>query len=98
MCEGGCAKGGFANLVDVVALGVVRAKVFEQQIAVARDHGQEVVEIVGDPSGQATDRLHLLRLAQPLLGLPECFLASLTLDADRQGTRDRAQRLGHELG
>ncbi|MFN7979785.1 MAG: hypothetical protein U0P30_16745 [Vicinamibacterales bacterium] len=28
------------------------------------DHGQQVVEVVGDAAGQAADRLHLLRLAQ----------------------------------
>ena len=70
LCEGGCAIRGLANLVDVVALGVVRAEVLKQQIAVARDHGQEVVEVVGDASGQATDRFHLLRLAQLSLEPP----------------------------
>src|SRR6266566_2936211 len=46
----------------------------------------------------SADRLHLLRLAQPLLGLPERFLGTLALHPDRQGARDRHQRLGHELG
>ncbi len=34
----------------------------------AGDHREEVVEVVGDPPGQLPDRVHLLRLANPLLG------------------------------
>ena len=53
---------------------------------------------MGDPAGKATDGLHLLRLAQALLRLSQRLLPTLALDADRQGARDRGQRLRHELG
>ena len=39
----------------------------QQDLGVAADHGQEVVEVVGDPACQLSDRLHLLGLAQLLL-------------------------------
>ena len=37
-------------------------------IDVAEDDGEQVVEVVRDAAGQLADRLHLLRLAQRLLG------------------------------
>src|SRR5712691_8880068 len=44
-----------ADLVDIVAFGIVRPEILEQQGAVTGDHGQQVVEIVGDPTGQTAD-------------------------------------------
>ena len=95
--EGSGAFGSLADLVDIVALGIVRAEIFEQQGAVAGDHGQQIVEIMGDPAGQTAHRLHFLRLAQTLLGAPQRFFRPLALDADRQAARDRCQGLRHEL-
>src|SRR5687768_12181914 len=40
---------------------------FEQLVAVAEQHGNQVVEIVRDTRGQAAHRLHLLRLPQLVL-------------------------------
>ena len=40
----------------------------QQDIAVADDNGQQVVEIVGDAAGHSADRLHLLGLPQLLFG------------------------------
>ena len=37
----------------------------------ADDDGEQIVEIVGDPAGELADGLHLLRLAQRLLGFGE---------------------------
>jgi len=48
-----------------------------QQVAVAHDDGEQVVEVVGHPGGQPTHRLHLLRLRQ----LPLQPLALLDLAA-----------------
>ena len=42
----------------------------DQELAVADDHRQQVVEVVRDAAGEPADRLHLLRLAQLLLELP----------------------------
>ena len=41
----------------------------EKHLGVTGDRRQEVVEVVGDPSGQATHRLHLLGLEELLLEL-----------------------------
>ena len=38
----------------------------KQQLAVAQDHAEEVVEVVGDTSRQLADRFHLVGLPQPL--------------------------------
>src|SRR5438874_1165451 len=46
---------------------VVVAEILEQQLGVAGDGRQDVVEVVRDPARQAADRFHLLRLAQLLL-------------------------------
>ena len=61
--------------------GVGRSGALEQQLAVAADHGEQVVEVVGDPAGEPADRLELLRLPQLLL---EC-LALGDVAADRFG-------------
>ena len=42
----------------------------------ADDAGQQIVEVVRDAAGQLADRLHLLRLAQRLLGLRNASSAS----------------------
>ena len=50
------------------------------------DHrGQQIVEIVGDAAGQLADRLHLLRLAQRLLG--PLALADLGLEPVERGAQ-----------
>ena len=38
---------------------------FGQGFRVAQDHGQKIVEVVRDAAGELSDRLELLRLAQP---------------------------------
>src|SRR5947208_1853817 len=51
---------------------VLTADAREHELRAAGDHGQEVVEVVGDASGEPADRLHLLRLElglEPRLGL-----------------------------
>ena len=48
-------------------MGVVGAEILEQQVAVARDHREQVVEIVGDAAGEPTHGLHFLRLKELLL-------------------------------
>ena len=43
------------------------AETFQQKFRVARDHHQQIVEVVRDAAGQAADGFHLLRLPQLLL-------------------------------
>src|SRR5207245_10834577 len=52
---------------DIAPHGVLRADPTEHHVAVPRDDRHEVVEVVGDASGQLADRLHLQRLAELLL-------------------------------
>ena len=49
-----------------------------QHVGRALDDGQQIVEIVGDAAGELAERLHLVRLAQLLLGL--AALADLDLE------------------
>ena len=52
------------------APGRPRGRPAQQQLAVAVDDGQQVVEVVGHAAGQPADRLHLLRLPELLLQPP----------------------------
>ena len=58
-----------------------------QQAAVPQDTGHQVIEIMGNPAGQSPDRFHLLRVAQTLLRVLQCFFGSSALrdvlDADQ---------------
>ena len=58
-----------ADLVDILAPPVRRGEAAAQVLGVAHDHGEDVVEVVGDAAGQPPDGFHLLRLAQPLFEL-----------------------------
>ena len=62
------------------------ACLLEQRFGVAADHGEQVVEVVGDAAGQPPDRLQLLRLTQLLLEVP----ALADVAADRLGADGRA--------
>ena len=61
------ALGGLADLRDIVAAPVGRAKILEQQVGVASDRREDVVEVVGDAARETPNGLHLLRLTQLLL-------------------------------
>ena len=50
-----------------------------QQLQVAGDHEQQVVEVVGDAAGELADGLHLLRLRQPALALSQGLLDMLAV-------------------
>ena len=60
------------------------------QLQVAEDHGQQVVEVVRDAARQLTDRLHLLRLQQVRRTLGRVA----TVDVDVLAGRDRDQLEG----
>jgi hypothetical protein len=49
-----------------------------QQLGIGADHGQQIVEVVGDTAGQTPDRFHSLRLTQCGLGV----LPILDLDVE----------------
>ena len=75
--ELGGPQAGLANLLDVLPDRLSRPQIREGQLAVAQDRGQQVVEIMGDPPCQPADRLHLLGLAELLLGQLELLLGPL---------------------
>ena len=52
---------------SALALRLLQVAARQQQIAVAGDHGQQIVEIVRHAAGQPAHRLHLLRLPELLL-------------------------------
>ena len=55
------------DLHDVLEGRVGRPVVGEEQVGIADDCGEHVVEVVGDAAGELTDRLHFLALRQILL-------------------------------
>ncbi len=86
--QGRGAAGGLDDRVgeaDPLVLGDPRTA---QDVGRALDDGQQIVEIVGDPAGQLAERLHLLGLAQLLLGM------GALLDLDLELGIGVAQRLG----
>ena len=60
----------FWIFLEIGAVGIVRAAVVQQQLGVAENRGQQVVEVVGDAAGEPADALDLLRLHQPLFEQP----------------------------
>ena len=52
----------------------------QQDAAAPEDHGQHVVEVVGDAAGELADRFHLLRLAQLVVALPQCLVGLPALE------------------
>ena len=60
-----------ANLVQVRAHRTVAGHAQQEQFRVALDRHQQIVEVVGDATCQPPHGLHLLRLAEPRLGLPQ---------------------------
>ena len=55
------AGSGLLDLLGMTAQARVALAV-DQELAVAGDRGEEVVEVVRDAAGEPADRLHLLRL------------------------------------
>ena len=63
------ARRRLADLHDVVAPRVRGSDRVEQELDVAADGGEQVVEVVRDAAGELADGLHLLRLAELRLQL-----------------------------
>ena len=65
--EPGPAPGGALDLAGVVVHRIGGRRGGADLLGVAEDHREEVVEVVGDPAGELSHGLHLLRLAELLL-------------------------------
>ena len=68
-----------ANLLDMGPDGVLIGQLVENQLAVAVDGGEQVVEVVGNTACQPADGLHLLHLTELFLALLQRLLGSPTL-------------------
>ena len=79
-----------ADPVESLARRDAGVEIGEREPAVAADHGQHVVEVVRDPSGECSDRFELLGGDQPLLQYP--FLGHVTLDHNHVGDSSLKQR------
>ena len=71
---------------------IVRVEAPAQQLAVAHDHHEQVVEVVGDAAREPADRLHLLRLAQLLLEPPPLLLGLAPLRDVQEHHRHHPRR------
>ena len=61
--------GARARLLDLCDVGLALdrpVEIGQQQLAVAQNHGQQIVEVVRDAAGQPADGFHLLRLLKLL--------------------------------
>ena len=77
----GQSRGALSGLVDLHEAGpqrIARAQLAEQQLAVAVDHRQQVVEVVRHAARQPPDRFHLLRLLE--LGFQRLALGNVMRD------------------
>ncbi len=63
----GGAVGVLLDLHDVAEGRIGRPVIGEQQVRIADDRGQHIVEIMRDAAGELADRLHFLRLREILL-------------------------------
>ena len=65
--------------VDQAKVAPIPLRLAAEQVEPAENGGQQVVEVVRDAAGQLAHRLHLLALAQRLLGLAQRFVLALPL-------------------
>ena len=61
--------GGLADLLPAAMQGILFRQAVDNQLGVALDDREKVIEVVGDTAGQAPESFHLLRLAKLLLQL-----------------------------
>ena len=76
--ELGGAIGGAVDLLGVGAARIVGAHPVDDDVGVAEDRGEQVVEVVSDAAGQPSHGFHLLRVTEQLLelhALAQCIVA-----------------------
>lgn len=76
----GAALAGRQDRIDQALEIGPRLQRFREDVAIADDDGQQIVEVMGDAAGELADRLHLLRLDQ--LFLRPLALGQVVDDAD----------------
>src|SRR5438132_3326846 len=85
--ERGRAASAAADDVEIAPRGILRRDPPEQEVTAAIDDGHKVVEVVGNPAREASDRFHLLRLSE--LGLEARALRHV--DEHREDRRATAE-------
>src|SRR6266516_7833106 len=58
-----------SDLIGILAAGIRGGEVLEEEVRIARDRREDVVEVVRDAARQPAHRFHLLGLPQLLLEL-----------------------------
>ena len=66
-CQTRCAKADRPDFGDDLAVRIILSELPEQQIAVPVDHGQQVVEVMGNAAGKPADAFQFLCLQQLFL-------------------------------
>ena len=94
--------GGALDLLDVGAARIAGVEAVEDQVGVAEDGREHVVEVVRDAAGEPADRFHLLRLAQLRLAVPQRLLGLPALGqvadpGDEEGAAGRVDARDGEL-
>ncbi len=86
-----------AHFLEIEADRVAGLELVERHLGVTEHHRQQVVEVVRDAAGQATDGLELLGLAEPLLdalafGDAQRQVVEQDVERDREARRGILQR------
>ena len=87
---------GRSGVVGETARRMILGQLARQQLQVAADGHQQVVEVVSNAAGQLADGLHLLRLAQRLLGGGQLRLGAKAR-ADVLGVMESADNLAGRI-
>jgi hypothetical protein len=92
------ARGRLQDVLHAFPLTSLGRQRLQHQLPVALDHAEQVVEVVGDAPGELADRLHLLRLAQALLGgAPGAALGVFPQAAADRGPQPGQAMFGDEV-
>ena len=94
----GRAVRGALDDLDLAPARVVGAQLAHEHDAPARNHGDEVVEVVSDTAGQTADRLHLLGLQELLLGHRELVVGRAKLLVEPRVVHRDGRVVGERLG
>ena len=72
---------GLQHFFGLSAKGVLRTEFRQEDLAVAHDDSQEIIEVMRNPSGQPANRFHLLGLPKLFLALPKGLLCPFPFGA-----------------
>jgi len=86
---------GLADFREMLVHPMLVLDLPDHQVAVAEDRGQDVVEIVRDPTGEPAHRIHLLRLQQFLL--EALALGDIARNRDRPLMIPASLRIGESV-